>query len=76
MIWKLYPWYGTEAYSAESGNELILEISPDEPTTYLLVLPSPNGEEDEREGIIQTTQDLDDLLRPLAGWSENPVSSG
>lgn len=53
-------------WQTELGKELILDISPDGLTTYLLVLPGPHGEE-EREGVIQTSQDLDDLLQYLKG---------
>ncbi len=56
MEWKL-----------ESGKELLLEISSDGSASYLLVVPRPDGEEEDREDDIRSTEDLDELFENIKG---------
>ncbi len=49
-----------------SGKELILDVDPDEPISYLLVLPAlEGGEETEIEEVLVDDQELDELLQSL-----------
>lgn len=52
-------------WKLESGKEFVLEIPPEGNMSYLLVVPKAEGGEEETEGIVQSPQELQRLLRTL-----------
>jgi hypothetical protein len=52
---------------AKDGNELILDVPPEEPPTYLLVLALGEGIEEEDEGTLESLNMLDELLARVIG---------
>jgi len=53
-------------WKLESGKELLLEVSPAGDMSYLLVVPKPEGGEEETEDVVKGSQELESLFQIIS----------